>query len=82
MELPKDESVEDAVKRRRRTTKEESMERVTTVDDVVSGVDDQTKKQLTEDDMILGILKTQENQIQALTAVWHSTVGCWNFSHL
>ncbi|KAL4375143.1 uncharacterized protein DS421_5g162910 [Arachis hypogaea] len=45
------------------------MERVTTVDDAISGVDDQTKKQLTRDDMILGILKTQANQIQALTAV-------------
>ncbi|KAL4305996.1 hypothetical protein S245_055369 [Arachis hypogaea] len=67
MELPKDESIEDAVKHQKRTTKEESMDRVTTVEDAVSGVDDQTK--LTGDDMILGILKTQANQIQALTTV-------------
>ncbi|RYR02815.1 hypothetical protein Ahy_B06g081649 isoform B [Arachis hypogaea] len=81
MELPKDESIEDAVKHQKRTTKEESMDRVTTVEDAVSGVDDQTKYKLhtervtsfpymlTGDDMILGILKTQANQIQALTTV-------------
>ncbi|KAL4305993.1 hypothetical protein AHAS_Ahas16G0133800 [Arachis hypogaea] len=69
MEFPKDESIDDAVKHRRRTTKEESIEQVTTVEDAVSGVDDQTKKQLTRDDIILGILKTQANQIQALTAI-------------
>ncbi|XLU44809.1 hypothetical protein S245_039623, partial [Arachis hypogaea] len=69
MELHKEKSIEDAVKCRRRATKDESMERVTTVDDAVSGVDDHTQKPSTGDDMILGILKTQANQIQALTAV-------------
>ncbi|QHO23134.1 Ubiquitin-like-specific protease 1A [Arachis hypogaea] len=87
MELHKEKSIEDAVKCRRRATKDESMERVTTVDDAVSGVDDHTQYHLhtetvtcfpsvvivqkpsTGDDMILGILKTQANQIQALTAV-------------
>ncbi|KAL4293273.1 hypothetical protein AHAS_Ahas18G0111600 [Arachis hypogaea] len=69
MELEKEERVEDVVKRRRRTSKDESLEWVTTVDDAVSGVDDQKQKQLTGDDMILGILKTQANQIQALTAI-------------
>ncbi|QHO23132.1 uncharacterized protein DS421_12g361000 [Arachis hypogaea] len=69
MELHKEKSIEDAVKRRRRATKDESMERVTTVDEAVSSVDDHTQKPSTGDDMILGILKTQANQIQALTAV-------------
>ncbi|XLR44645.1 hypothetical protein S83_029305 [Arachis hypogaea] len=69
MELDKEESVEDVVKQRRRTSKDESLERVTTVDDAVNGVDDQKQKQLTGDDINLEILKTQANQIQALTAV-------------
>ncbi|QHN92085.1 Ulp1 protease family, carboxy-terminal domain protein [Arachis hypogaea] len=69
MELHKENSVEDAVKRRRRATKDEPMEPVTTVEDAVSGVADQTQKPSTGNDMILGILKTQANQIQALIAV-------------
>ncbi|RYQ81813.1 uncharacterized protein LOC107624248 isoform X1 [Arachis ipaensis] len=69
MELQKEKSVEEAVKRRKRGTKDESLEPVTTVDDAVSGVADHTQKASTGDNMILGILTTQANQIQALTAV-------------